>query len=738
MYSSQQQRDIAPSKLNVILLGDSKVGKSSLVYSLVGQSYKKARAFSTKMFVPQSFTVPTALSLDGEYNVRSVVFWDMPCSEEYDKERRMFHVPIDVIILCFSKDAPETFHSIQKRWLAEISEHMKDVCESAPIVLVRTKSDLSTPNCVPIQDILKLAKELNAVSYVDCSSVTLFSVKNLFQEAVIAGACYRASLPKAPPIGTPPKVKVATEIQKSVPVKSIAPLLIVVGDPACGKSSIVREFFGCDFVGNYTATRIPFTLLLTPLMKSARINATLTQEQLRGKENVFVVDMPSDCTVPMIRRLAHAHSNVLILVCVPIFSLKAAEASARKWAKMAREAVPSSRTLLIGTKLDMYDSTYNSSRAAVTATPPISAAGAADDEGAFFLLEDGKKLAEELGMASYSECSALNMFGVPNLRDYCVNMALSGKTLSQSMRGAMSFASSFLNKFTNDKPSTTPPPSSQSPQLQHSSSKGAASEVGANLELQQQVKQSFDVNVVLIGAPGVGKTSFVERYIRKRFKDGYAATVGANCYQKRIDYDAETVINLQLWDFAGETPLVRLPVELESVVFLCVFDVTNPAPTLEFIAKALDELAAIYGDSPNILKELAASKIDLEWHKDAKEVADSFASEHSFKNDWIRMSARTGQQIAATVSMMLKVVMGKKTSNSSTVPSQPVPAFLQTFHSGGSFDEEEVIVTADNPYIVEEYTGEVKEEVFNASSCPYSRILEQNVDVVTYSHLNKF
>lgn len=251
----------------------------------------------------------------------------------------------------------------------------------------------------------------------------------------------------------------------------------------------------------------------------------------------------------------------------------------------------------------------------------------------------------------------------------------------------------------------------------------ASSDKGGSLDQQAQVRKNFDVNIVLVGAPGVGKTSFVERYIRKRFKKEYAPTVGVNCYQRLIEYDADTTINMQLWDFSGETPLVKVPADPLSLVFLCIFDVEKPAETLDFVAKALERLDTLYGSDSVIPRELAANKIDLEWSKDAEEIADGFVRDHSFRHEWIRMSASTGQQIATTVSAMIKLAMNRKTS-SVPLPSLLVPNFSQTFHRCDGYDEEEVIVIADDPYIVEEYTGPIKDDTFDASTCPYSRILE--------------
>ena len=57
--------------------------------------------------------------------------------------------------------------------------------------------------------------------------------------------------------------------------------------------------------------------------------------------------------------------------------------------------------------------------------------------------------------------------------------------------------------------------------------------------------------VLLIGDPGVGKTSFVQRYTNNMFRTDYKGTVGVDFALKILTLDKDTVIKLQLWDIAG-------------------------------------------------------------------------------------------------------------------------------------------------------------------------------------------
>ena len=57
--------------------------------------------------------------------------------------------------------------------------------------------------------------------------------------------------------------------------------------------------------------------------------------------------------------------------------------------------------------------------------------------------------------------------------------------------------------------------------------------------------------VILLGESSVGKTSLIQRYLKDEFNDVIISTV-SECYlEKQIDING-TIINLQIWDTAGE------------------------------------------------------------------------------------------------------------------------------------------------------------------------------------------
>ena len=72
--------------------------------------------------------------------------------------------------------------------------------------------------------------------------------------------------------------------------------------------------------------------------------------------------------------------------------------------------------------------------------------------------------------------------------------------------------------------------------------------------------------VLVIGDVDVGKTSIILQYVNKRFDKEYKSTIGVDFALKTIEWDARTLVRLQLWDIAGECPNYEVPVVVLFVV----------------------------------------------------------------------------------------------------------------------------------------------------------------------------
>lgn len=121
--------------------------------------------------------------------------------DEFDKLRPLCYTNADVFLLCFSVVSPSSFQNVREKWIPEIRRH----CPRAPILLVGTQADLRQDVKVLIQlaqykerpvdpqEACVCAEEVQAVSYMECSSLTQKNLKEVFDTAIVASIQYSDS-----------------------------------------------------------------------------------------------------------------------------------------------------------------------------------------------------------------------------------------------------------------------------------------------------------------------------------------------------------------------------------------------------------------------------------------------------------------------------------------------------------------------------------------------------------------
>ena len=67
---------------------------------------------------------------------------------------------------------------------------------------------------------------------------------------------------------------------------------------------------------------------------------------------------------------------------------------------------------------------------------------------------------------------------------------------------------------------------------------------------------AYHMKVIVIGEPGVGKTSLVKRFISGRFSTDYRVSLGTNIYIKKLKLDSE--LSIHLWDIAGQEKWIKM------------------------------------------------------------------------------------------------------------------------------------------------------------------------------------
>ena len=144
--------------------------------------------------------------------------------------------------------------------------------------------------------------------------------------------------------------------------------------------------------------------------------------------------------------------------------------------------------------------------------------------------------------------------------------------------------------------------------------------------------------ICLLGAPGVGKTSLVSRFVKSIFSEKYQASVGAKVDKKTVHANGVQV-DLVIWDMAGDSAerLSHSPNLRGSAGHVVVADGTQPE-TIEEAIRIAHEVAVHHGPVPLVF---LVNKSDLTnlWRATPEAVA-RLAGE---KGHALVTSAKTGE-----------------------------------------------------------------------------------------------
>ncbi|XP_039756727.1 uncharacterized protein LOC120631302 isoform X1 [Pararge aegeria] len=171
--------------------------------------------------------------------------------------------------------------------------------------------------------------------------------------------------------------------------------------------------------------------------------------------------------------------------------------------------------------------------------------------------------------------------------------------------------------------------------------------------------------ILVIGELGTGKTSIIKRYVHQFFSQHYRATIGVDFALKVLNWDANTIIRLQLWDIAGQERFGNMTrvYYKEAVGAFIVFDVSRVA-TFDAVVKwknDLDTKVQLPDGSP-IPCILLANKCDQqkEGIVNSPTKMDEYCREKGFAG-WFETSAKENINIEeAARSLVNKILLNDK------------------------------------------------------------------------------
>ncbi|KAK2957175.1 putative GTP-binding protein YPTC5 [Blattamonas nauphoetae] len=178
------------------------------------------------------------------------------------------------------------------------------------------------------------------------------------------------------------------------------------------------------------------------------------------------------------------------------------------------------------------------------------------------------------------------------------------------------------------------------------------------------INNKVTLKVVFIGDCNVGKTSLLEQYIHKTFKEQYKATLGTEFYTQELLLDDIPVL-LQIWDTAGQERFKTLSSSYFRGADACclVFDVNtedsfnNIRMWHDFFLQSLDN-----DQTSTFPFVIVGNKIDLNPESrlvsstQAEELSQSLASPYKYFD----ASAKTAQNVEDVFVALAQLALQKK------------------------------------------------------------------------------
>lgn len=157
-------------QFKLVLLGESAVGKSSLVLRFVkGQFQEYQESTIGAAFLTQTVQVD---GVTVKYEI-----WDTAGQERYHSLAPMYYRGAQAAVVVYDITSPETFSRAQN-WIKELQ---RQASPDIVIALVGNKSDLSDDRQVTEEEAIAYAEE-NSLLYMESSAKTGSNVSEIFTE----------------------------------------------------------------------------------------------------------------------------------------------------------------------------------------------------------------------------------------------------------------------------------------------------------------------------------------------------------------------------------------------------------------------------------------------------------------------------------------------------------------------------------------------------------------------------
>ncbi|XP_022332765.1 rho-related GTP-binding protein RhoJ-like [Crassostrea virginica] len=162
--------------ISCTVIGDGMVGKTCL-----------AEVFSG-LTMPQEYVSTVFNNYAGRSTVGGdkyvVSVFDSAGEHEYTELRSFSYKDSEVLLLCFSVSDRDSFESIKEFWAPEVRDFLG---KRVPVIVVATQTDTRSGlgGDVSREEGERMAKEIGAERYLECSSADSPSVHSVFENVVL-------------------------------------------------------------------------------------------------------------------------------------------------------------------------------------------------------------------------------------------------------------------------------------------------------------------------------------------------------------------------------------------------------------------------------------------------------------------------------------------------------------------------------------------------------------------------
>jgi small GTP-binding protein len=166
------ESELYDSSIKVIILGDSYVGKSSLINRLINNKF-------VDLSSTLSIEYHTYIISINDYKIR-MQLWDTAGQEKYNSIISNYYKGTDVAIFVYSIDKQETFENIQM-WF----KHLKENNEDSLNILIGNKLDMEKEGArvVSYENAENFARDNNffLIREISCKSKEAYEIEDIYE-----------------------------------------------------------------------------------------------------------------------------------------------------------------------------------------------------------------------------------------------------------------------------------------------------------------------------------------------------------------------------------------------------------------------------------------------------------------------------------------------------------------------------------------------------------------------------